>query len=471
MGIELFLEAALDFMTTRLGWLFLVIVLGFVLICIFLAFSKYGKIKLGGSEDEPEYSTLSWFAMLFSAGMGIGLVFWSIAEPLSHFSAPPLGEAGSREAIIVAMRYTFFHWGIHPWAIYGIVGLAMAYFSFKKQQPMLISSALAPILGERVNGPVGKVFDALAVFATVFGVATSLGLGTMQISSGLNHLFGLPSTMLVQAAIIVVITFLFVLSAVAGIKRGIKLLSNFNMVLAVLLLVIMFAFGPAGYVVGLIPRSIGQYLQHFLSMSLNLNPEVQPGWVGGWTVFYWAWWIAWAPFVGGFIARISKGRTIREFVLGVLIAPVIFSFIWMGVFGGAALHLAGIQGAEIIPAVLGDIASGLFVVFQYYPLTGLLSGLALILITIFFITSADSATFVVGMLLSNGNLEPKSSKKILLGGMQGAIAIVLLITGGLTALQTASIIAAFPFMLVMVCMIYSLFKELRNAENREESDR
>jgi len=466
MGIDRVLQATLSFMTTNLGWLFLIIVLGFVLVCVYLAFSRYGNIKLGQPEDKPEYSTLSWFAMLFSAGMGIGLVFWSIAEPLSHFSNPPLGEAFSQETIVVAMRYTFFHWGFHPWAIYGIVGLSLAYFTYRKQQPMLISSAFTPILGKGAHGPVGKVLDALAVFATVFGVATSLGLGTMQISSGLNHLFGLPTTTIVHVGIIIIITFLFVLSAVAGISKGIKLLSNVNMALATLLLLFIFVLGPTGFILTIIPRTVGQYLQHFLTMSLNTDPAVQAGWVGSWTVFYWAWWIAWAPFVGGFIARISKGRTIRQFVLGVLIAPVMLSFVWMGTFGGTALHLAGIQGVDIVSTVLGDISSGLFVVLQQYPLTGLLSALALIVITIFFITSADSATFVVGMLLSKGNLEPKNITKIIIGGVQGAIAILLLVTGGLTALQTASIIAAFPFMLLMVCMTYALLKELRSAENK-----
>jgi len=466
MGVDRILQAALSFITTNLGWLFLFTVMGFVFICFFLAFSRYGTIKLGQPEDKPEYSNLSWFAMLFSAGMGIGLVFWSIAEPLSHFSNPPLGEPFSQETILVAMRYTFFHWGIHPWAIYGIVGLSLAYFSYRKQLPMLISSTFAPILGKGIYGSGGKILDGLAVFATIFGVATSLGLGTMQISSGLSYLFGIPASVTVQVAIIVIITFLFTLSAVAGISKGIKLLSNINLALASMLLLIVFVFGPAGFILELIPRTVGQYLQYFLAMSLNTDPAVRPGWVGSWTVFYWAWWIAWAPFVGGFIARISKGRTIREFVLGVLIAPVMLSFLWMGVFGGAALHLAGVLGQDMVLNVLGDISSGLFVLLRYYPLTSLISGLALILITIFFITSADSATFVVGMLMSRGNLEPKNITKIYLGGIQGGIAIVLLLTGGLTALQAASIIAAFPFMLIMVCMTYALLKEIRNAERR-----
>lgn len=454
------LQATLSYITNNLGWLFLVTVLGFVIICVLLAFSKYGEVRLGQPEDRPEYSTLSWFAMLFSAGMGIGLVFWSVAEPLSHYSQPPFGQGLSQEAILVAMKYTFFHWGFHPWAIYGIVGLSLAYFSFKKQLPMLMSSTFSPILGQGIYGIRGKMIDGLAAFATIFGVATSLGLGTMQIGSGLTYLFGIPSSNTINIMIIVIITALFILSAISGISRGIKILSNVNLALALGLLVFMFFLGPTSFILNLITNTVGEYLQSFLSMSLNTDPVKQTGWIGSWTIFYWAWWIAWAPFVGGFIARISKGRTIREFVMGVLLAPVVLSFIWMGVFGGTALHLAGIQGIDIASSVLGNVASGLFVVFQHYPLTSLLSGLTLILVTTFFITSADSATFVVGMLLSNGKLEPKASTKILLGGMQGAIAIVLLLTGGLVALQTASIIAAFPFMLVMILMTYGLLKDL-----------
>ncbi|ADG83778.1 glycine betaine uptake BCCT transporter [Thermincola potens] len=455
------LQNALQFITGNFGWSFLLIVLGFVAFCLILAFSKYGNVKLGRPEDEPEYSTLSWFAMLFSAGMGIGLVFWSVAEPLSHYSKPPFGKPFSDEAIEIAMRYTFFHWGIHPWAIYGIVGLALAYFSFKKDLPMLISSTFQPILGDRIKGPIGKALDGLAVFATIFGVATSLGLGTMQINSGLKYLFNIPNSIWTNIGIVAIITILFTLSALSGIGRGIKILSNTNVALAVLLLIFMAFIGPTRFLVNLMTNTVGQYMQSFLSMSLNTDPVKQTGWVNSWTVFYWAWWIAWAPFVGGFIARISKGRTIREFVLGVLIAPVIFSFLWMGVFGGTALHLAGIQQQNIVPVVLKDIASGLFMVFHYYPFTGVLSGLALILIITFFVTSADSATFVVGMLLSHGNLEPAASTKVFWGVIQGAIAVVLLITGGLTALQTASIIAAFPFMFVMVLMAYSMIMDLR----------
>lgn len=459
------MQVVLDVISSNFGWLYLLAMLGFVVFCLVIAFSRFGKVKLGALEDKPEYSTMSWFAMLFSAGMGIGLVFWSVGEPLSHFSNPPYGKAFSNEAVETALQYTFFHWGIHPWAAYSIVGLALAYFGFRNRMPLLISSAFFPVLGDRIYRWPGKVFDGLAVFATVFGVATSLGLGTMQINSGLNYLFGITNSVWVSSWIIVVITFLFTLSAITGISRGIKILSNTNLIIALLLFIFMLAVGPTRFIINITTSSIGQYLQNFLSMSLYTDPVNESGWVSGWTVFYWAWWIAWAPFVGGFIARISRGRTIREFILGVLIAPVIVSFLWMGTFGGASLHLQAIAGQDIVGTVTKDIASGLFVVFHHYPLANVLSGLALILIAVFFITSADSATFVVGMLVSGGSLEPKIKTKIFWGVMQGGIAIVLLLTGGLTALQTASIVAAFPFMFVMIFMAYSLLKELRQEKS------
>lgn len=459
------LNTVLKFITSNFGWMYLLIVLGFVGFCLVLAFSRFGNIRLGRTDEKPEYSTLSWFAMLFSAGMGIGLVFWSVAEPLSHVNSPPLGNT-SGDAAIMAMRYTFFHWGIHPWAVYGVVGLAMAYFGFRKGTPLLISPTLEPVLGQRTLGWLGMGIDGLAVFATIFGLATSLGMGTLQINSGLHHLFGFPNNMTVSIAIVTVITILFSWSAFSGIGRGIKTLSKLNMILAICLLAFMFVVGPTRFILNLTTNTLGEYLQNFFSMSLATEPVKQTGWVNSWTIFYWAWWIAWAPFVGGFIARISRGRTIKEFVLGVLITPVIFSFLWMGTFGGAALHLE-LGSGGIAATVLKDVASGLFVIFEHYPFSSLLSGIALVLIATFFITSADSATYVVGMLLSRGSLEPSAATKVFWGVIQGGIAVVLLLTGGLTALQTASIVAALPFMLVMVAMAYSLVYELRR-ENQAE---
>lgn len=458
--MNLLMQSVLNFISIKFGWLYLWMVLGFVIFTLWLAFSKYGNIKLGAPDDQPEYSTVSWFAMLFSAGMGIGLVFWSVGEPLSHLASPPAGDPFSEQAFWDSMRYTFFHWGIHPWAVYGLTGLALAYFSFKKQAPLLISSVVRPLLGKRTDGWMGKAVDGLAVFATIFGVATSLGMGTLQINSGLNYLFGVPETNTISVLIVAVITALFTLSAISGIGRGIKILSNLNLILAFALLIFMLVVGPGLFAVNLIITTVGSYLQNFLSMSLATEPTQQASWVTSWTVFYWAWWIAWAPFVGGFIARISKGRTIRQFIIGVLVAPTVLSFLWMGTFGGAALYLQTKMGENIAPTVIKNIASGLFVVFHQYPLAGLLSGLALILIAVFFITSADSATFVVSMLLSGGGLEPRISTKVLWGAIQGGIAIVLLLTGGLAALQAASIIAAFPFMLIMAAMAFSLVREL-----------
>ena len=451
---------ALEYLTTNFGWLFLLSVFGFVIFVILLAFSPLGQIKLGRDDEKPEYSTFSWFAMLFSAGMGIGLVFWSVAEPITHFMSPPVSVDGSAEAASVAMRSVFFHWGLHPWAIYSVAGLSLAYFSFRHNAPALISSTLRPIFGSKVDGFFGKTVDILAVLATLFGVATSLGLGTLQLNSGLGYLFGLEQSNQVNIIIIVVITILFTISALTGIEKGIKFLSNTNIVLAILLMIFIATLGPTGYILNLFTSTMGDYFQNVIGMSLWTDPIEQKGWVSGWTIFYWAWWIAWAPFVGGFIARISRGRTIREFILGVLLAPTLFSFIWMSVFGGAALNFEINNPGGISTAVSKDMASALFVAFENYPLTDLLSGLALILITVFFITSADSATFVISMLVSRGSLEPGNKVKVMWGVIQGGIAIILLVSGGLMALQTASIVAAFPFMLVMILMAYSLVKAL-----------
>jgi len=452
---------ALKYLTTNFGWLFLLTVFSFVIFVILLAFSSFGQIKLGRDDEKPEYSTFSWFAMLFSAGMGIGLIFWSVAEPITHFMSPPVAVNGNGEAASVAMRYVFFHWGLHPWAIYSVVGLSLAYFSFRHNTPALISSTLRPVLGNKVNGFFGKTVDILAVLATLFGVATSLGLGTLQLNSGLNYLFGIKQSIEVNILIIVVITILFTLSTLTGIKKGIKFLSNTNVVLAILLMVFIASVGPTRFILDLFTNTLGDYFQNVIGMSLWTDPVEQKGWVRGWTIFYWAWWIAWAPFVGGFIARISRGRTIKEFILGVLLAPTLFSFIWMSVFGGAALNFEITNPGGISTAVSKDMASALFVTLGHYPLTTLLSGLALILITVFFITSADSATFVISMLVSKGDLEPGNKIKIMWGVIQGGIAIILLVSGGLIALQTASIVAAFPFMLVMILMAYSLVKALR----------
>ncbi|MFA7533861.1 MAG: BCCT family transporter, partial [Tissierellaceae bacterium] len=336
-----FANFLLNFLTNNFGWSYLISMFIFVVFALVLAFSKYGNIRLGSDDSRPEYSTTSWFGMLFGAGMGIGLVFWGVAEPISHFVSPAPGiEAGTIEAANFAMKSSFMHWGFHPWANYSIIGLALAYFQFRKNKPGLISSIFIPLLGEEgVRGPIGKIIDILAVFATVAGVATSLGLGTLQINSGLNYLFNIPETKMVQILIIVVITILYIWTAVSGIDKGIKLLGDINLILAFGLLVLTIVLGPTLKFINSFTNGLGLYINEFVSSSLHIEAFGDNSWLNSWTIFYWAWWIAWAPFVGTFIARISKGRTIREFIAGVILAPAVVSIIWFAAFGTMGLNL------------------------------------------------------------------------------------------------------------------------------------
>lgn len=451
------------FLQVNFGWIYLLSMFIFVIVALMLGFSKYGKIKLGPDDSEPEYSTVSWFAMLFGAGMGIGLVFWGVAEPISHFVSH--SSPGSTEAASFAMRASFKHWGFHPWANYSIIGLALAYFQFRKGYPALISSIFVPILGEeRVKGPIGKTIDILAVFATVAGVATSLGLGTMQINSGMSYVFGLPVNATVQIGIIAVITVLYIGTAVAGIEKGIKLLGDINLFLAGGLILLTFIVGPKLLMLTIFSEGMGTYLNNFIIDSLHMNIMGDNSWINGWTVFYWAWWIAWAPFVGSFIARISKGRTVKEFVMGVIFAPAMASFIWFSVFGGLGISLADKVGLEQLTEIAKVPETALFAAYSQYNLGIILSFLALILLCTFFITSANSATFVLGMFTSGGDLNPSTKKKVIWGLVQSLLATALLLAGGLKALQTASVAAAFPFIFIMLLACMSLFKAF-NKEN------
>ncbi|MDZ5471293.1 BCCT family transporter [Bacillus sp. 31A1R] len=460
---------ALDFTTNNFGWLYLFTTFIFLVFAFYLAFGPYGRIKLGGDDDEPEFSYYTWFAMLFSAGMGIGLVFWGVAEPIYHFITPPLDQAvgGTPEAARLALRYSFFHWGLHPWAIYTIIALALAYAQYRKGESALISSTFKPLLGDRVNGPIGKGIDTLAAIATAFGVATSLGLGTLQINGGLNHVLGIPNTVFTQLMIILIVTILYMLSATTGLNRGIRYLSNLNLGLAGGLLLFVLIVGPTSFIVDAFTTTIGGYLGNIIPMSFRLTPFSQGTWVGAWTLFYWAWWIAWAPFVGTFIARVSKGRTIKEFVLGVLLVPTLLGALWFSAFGGSAIFFDLFEQKGITEAVNQDMTTALFITLEQFPWGTLLGVLATFLIITFFITSADSATFVLGMLTSKGVLNPANSTKIIWGVLQSSIAAVLLWSGGLEGLQTASIVAALPFAVIMLLMVVSLNKAL-NREVKEQ---
>lgn len=453
-------QSAQAFITNSFGWYYLLVVSLFVGFCLFLIFSPIGKIKLGRPDEKPEFGLLSWFAMLFSAGMGIGLVFYGAAEPISHYAiSSPSGETETPQAFRDALRYTFFHWGLHAWAIYAVVALCIAYFQFRKGAPGLISSTLTPILGDKVNGPIGKLIDCIAVFATVAGVATSLGIGATQINGGLNYLFGIPNNFLVQFILIAVVTILFLVSSWSGLGKGMKYLSNSNMVLAGLLMLFVLFAGPTVLIMNSFTDSIGQYIQNIVQMSFRLTPyELEKReWINGWTIFYWAWWISWSPFVGIFIARVSRGRTIREFLIGVLVTPCILAFLWFSIFGVSAMD---IQQKGIFNVAKLSSETMLFGTLDHYPLTLLTSILSLILITVFFITSADSATFVLGMQTTYGSLNPATSVKFSWGIIQSAVAAVLLYTGGLSALQNTAILAALPFSIVILLMIVALYKSL-----------
>ncbi|QQM95127.1 BCCT family transporter [Staphylococcus pseudintermedius] len=449
--------------TDKLGWYYLILTTIIVFFCIFLIFSPIGKLKLGRPNDKPEFNTVSWFAMLFSAGMGIGLVFYGATEPISHFASPPNADPQSTEAFTESLRSTFFHWGFHAWAVYGVVALALAYAQFRKGEPGLLSKTLRPILGDHVDGLIGTIIDVLAVFATVIGVAVSLGMGALQISGGLNYLFGLPNTIVTQSIIIVVVTILFIMSAWSGLSKGIQYLSNLNIGLGTLLLITGLIVGPTVLILNMFTSSTGSLLNSFLFNSFDAvttNPQKRE-WMSDWTLYYWGWWLSWSPFVGVFIARVSKGRSIREFISGVLLVPVIVSFIWFSVFG-----VLGIETAKKHKEIFDMSAeTQLFGVFNHIPLGIVLSIIALLLIASFFITSADSATFVLGMQTTNGSLNPSAFIKVTWGIAQSLIAFVLLLSGGgdgeagLNALQSVAIISALPFSFIVILMMISFYKD------------
>ncbi|WP_349408939.1 glycine betaine uptake BCCT transporter [Pseudalkalibacillus sp. SCS-8] len=446
-----------SFFMKSFGWFYQLSATFFLIFALFLIFSRYGKIKLGKDDDKPEFSRPTWFAMLFSAGMGIGLLFFGVSEPISHFSKPPIGEGGTSEAAKTALQYTYLHWGFHAWAIYAIVALALAYYKFRKGYPGLVSATLYPILGEKTKGPIGIIIDVVAVIATLFGVAASLGLGAAQINGGLSYLTGIPNNFTIQFAIVAIVTILFLISAATGIKRGIKYLSNANLGLALILFIVFIFLAPTIFVLDLFTTTLGSYLQNLPSMGLRLAPfdEENATWLQSWTIFYWAWWIAWAPFVGTFIARVSRGRTIREFITAVLIIPTLVCAFWFAVFGGTGIYMEYELGLNVSGQAL---EAALFYVYQQLPFSIILVVVTLLLILTFFITSADSATFVLGMQATYGSIEPPNIVKIVLGLVLSASAVVLMLTGGLQGFQSAIIISAFPLGVVLLFTSYALLK-------------
>ncbi|AXI00210.1 BCCT family transporter [Sporosarcina sp. PTS2304] len=454
-------RTAKNFVASSFGWYYLLLLSSLLLLSIFLIFSPYGKIRLGKDSDRPAFSTITWIAMLFSAGMGIGLVFYGAAEPLSHFISPATKEPNTNEAFKEGLRESFFHWGLHVWAMYGVVALSLAYFQFRKDSPGLISVTLKPIFGKRMDGPWGIFVDVLAVFATAFGVATTLGFGAVQINAGLNYLFGITIGTTSQFVIIAVVTVLFVASAWSGLSKGIKYLSNTNLVLAVVLLAFVVILGPTLLIMNMFTESFGGYIGNLVEMSLRtapLNANNQQ-WLFDWTIFYWAWWISWAPFVSMFIARVSKGRTIREFMVGVLLVPTLLCSFWFSTFGTTAIDM---QRSGVADIASSSTELVIFEMFNEMPWSFVISIIAILLIASFFVTSADSATFVLGMQSTYGSLTPPTSVKIIWGVIQSSIALILLWVGGLAALQNTIIIAALPFSFVMLLMVISLMKALGN---------
>jgi choline/glycine/proline betaine transport protein len=468
---ELF-NTILGGITKNAGWFLIVVANICVCVALFFAFGRYGNVKIGGAEAQPEFTKVAWYAMLLSAGMGIGLLFWSVAEPISHLTTPSpmFGNLveGSPEAAQAAMATTFFHWGIHPWAIYAIVGLGLAFFAYNRGLPLTIRSVFYPIIGYKIYGFWGNLIDVLSVLATLTGLATSLGLGVSQVNAGLNHIFGIAISLPIQVGLIIGITALATISVILGLDGGVKKLSEINMVLAGVFLVFILIAGPTVYIMSGFTQNIGYYISKFVEMSLWTETFRNTNWQGSWTIFYWAWWISWSPFVGMFIARISKGRTVREFILGVMLFPSLLSFFWMSVFGGTAIFLETKGLSNIVSAVKVDASIALFAMLDSLPLNSVLSFIGIILVIVFFVTSSDSGSLVVDHLTSGGKLESPVPQRIFWAAMEGVVAATLLIGGGLTALQTASVITGLPFAIILLLMLYSIKEGLKQEFEIEE---
>jgi choline/glycine/proline betaine transport protein len=442
------------------GWFFVATMNIVLIFVISLLLGRFGDIRLGGEGARAEFSTAAWFAMLFSAGMGIGLLFYGVAEPMFHFVASPLAQPGTAEAARSAMDFTFLHWGLHPWSIYALVGLSLGFFAFNKGLPLSIRAVFYPLFGERIYGPIGNVIDIMATVATMFGVATSLGLGVQQVNAGLSHLFGLPQTTWMQLVLIAGITAVATWSVVKGLDAGIKRLSQLNVIVAATLMLFVLLMGPSLFILNAFVENTGYYLQKFFQLSTWNETYENTEWQNGWTVFYWGWWIAWSPFVGMFIARVSYGRTVREFIKGVLFIPTLVTFLWVTTFGNSALEIEMFGGGGIAKAVQENIPVSLFVLLENFPLDLLTSLLAVVVVITFFVTSSDSGSLVIDIITAGGNTEPPKIQRIFWAVMEGLVAAALLLGGGLVALQTAAITTGLPFALILLGMCYALHKGL-----------
>lgn len=444
------------------GWFYILAVALFFFAIAYLALSRYGNLKLGPDDSEPDYPYLTWMAMLFAAGMGIGLMFFAVAEPMQHFAAPPSGVSDAAAAARESQVITFFHWGLHAWAVYAVVGLSLAYFCFRYNLPLTVRSGLYPLLGKRINGWMGDAVDIFAICGTLFGIATSMGLGVLQINSGLAHLLGAPQEPWFQILLIAVVTALATLSVVSGLDVGIRRLSEFNLIVAVVLMLFVLFVGPTSFLMNAFVQNIGAYLDNFFARSFTTQAFRAQDWMKSWTLFYWAWWIAWSPFVGMFIARISRGRTVREFVLGVLLVPSTFTFLWMTVFGNTAIFLdMGVAAGQLSRDVAADASVALFQFFEFLPWPGLTSTLAVILVAVFFVTSADSGSLVIDTLAAGGKEDAPVWQRIYWCALEGTTAALLLLAGGLTALQTVTLTSALPFAVIMLLLVLGLIKGMK----------
>lgn len=453
-------EGAQTAIATYFGWFLILTINLAVLACLYLALGPYGVVRLGAQTETPQYGIFSWTAMLFSAGIGIGLLYWAVAEPLFHYFAPPIADAESVEAAQQAMVLSFLHWGVHGWAVYCIVGLSLAYFHYRKGLPLSIRSALYPLIGERIYGPIGHAVDILAVFGTMFGIVTSLGLGVMQVNAGLTSLFGLPSNLFVQIVLIAIITAFATTSVMMGLDGGIKRVSNFNIQLSFVLLAFILIVGPTLYIFDSFIENVGNYLSNFVYFSFWGEAYSGTDWQVDWTIFYWAWWISWSPFVGIFIARISRGRTVREFTLGVILIPIGILFFWFTAFGGVAVHMEMLGDPGLIEATKEGYGNAIFKLLEYFPFTPFVTAVVVVMIVVWFVTSSDSGSFVIDMLTAGGHSDPPKIQRLFWAVTEGVIAAILLAAGGLSALQAAAVVAGFPFAFVILIMMYGLLRAL-----------
>ena len=474
-------NATQAWIANKTGWFFVLainIILGYV---IYLGFSRFGNIRLGGDDAKPDFTLIGWFSMLFSAGMGIGLLFYAVAEPMYHLVTPPHGaDAGTIPAYRDAMQTTFLHWGLHPWGVYTLVGLALAYFTFNLKQPLSVRTIFYPLLGDKIYGFWGHVIDIVATVATLFGVATSLGLGVSQVNGGLNYIFGLPETATVQVALIAIITAMATISVVAGLDHGIRRLSEANMVGAGLLLLFVVILGPTLFILNGFVENTGNYLNDFFYLAFWNETYSAGDWQNAWTVFYWGWWIAWSPFVGMFIARVSKGRTVRQFVAGVLLVPTLLTFLWLSIFGDSAMYFELFKDGGIADAVQENLTTSLFVFLDMLPFSSLTGSIAATLATVsgilatliiitFFVTSSDSGSLVIDMITAGGNTNPPVAQRVFWAVTEGVVAAALLVAGGLSALQTAAITTGLPFAILLLLLIWSLQRALASHHGRDES--